>query len=93
METRIPDTISLANINAEVDTALDTTIAEQAQGIPPVTPTLREAISYLYMNWRNDSKATSTERNMANDAGTKIAKATQADDGTTYNQGKMGSGA
>lgn len=83
--------------NGQVDSravAVETgAIAEMSQGIPPATPTVTQALMYLYMALRNASKATATERSIENDAGTKIAKATMSDNGTTFDQGKLGSGA
>lgn len=147
LETRVPDTISLANINAEVDTALNTaipggptansinqrvlaiddltqaggsgdlaamltdtsttlddlvddlesripaTFSENSQGLPPITPTLVEAIMYLYMNWRNASTTTATVRSTKNNAGTTICDATMSDNSTTFDQGIMTTGA
>jgi len=85
--------LSVANVNAEISDVLKTdTIAEMPQQAPPTNPTLEEAIMYLFMAWRNNSRSTSTERSIENNAGTKIAKATQSDDGTLYSQGKMISG-
>ena len=68
------------------------TIAEEAQGLPPATPTLPQAIMYIYMTWRNNSQSTSTERKILNDAETVIAKGTMSDDGVSFKQGKLGSG-
>jgi len=47
----------------------------------------------LYMAFRNASKATATLRQILDDAGTVIAKATMSDDTTTFDQGKLISGA
>ena len=69
------------------------TIAEMAQGVPPATPTFREAIMYLYMRLRNKLTVTTSELAIYNDAGTKIAKKAVTDDGTTYTEAEMISGA
>jgi len=69
------------------------TISEMAQGIPPSTPTFREAIMYLYMRLRNKLTVTTSELAVYNDAGTKIAKKAVSDDGTTYTEAEMISGA
>jgi hypothetical protein len=75
-------------------TALPTaTLAELAQGIPPTTPTLSEAIMLLYMKLRNQSLTTASELGIYNDAGTKITKAALSDDGSTFTKGKLASGA
>lgn len=94
--TKIPDTISLANINAEVDTALDTTIAELSQGVPTATPTVRTALMLLYMALRNklDVATSATDTlEIHNDAGTRITQKLLTDDGSDYSEAKMTSGA
>lgn len=68
-------------------------MAEMAQGIPPATPTLQEAMVYIYMTWRNNSQATSSERRTLDDKDEVISKAPMTDDGTTFSQGQMVSGA
>ena len=49
--------------------------------------------SYLYMRLRNKLTVTSSELAIYNDAGTKIAKKTVSDDGSTYTEAEMISGA
>lgn len=84
-------------VNAEVDTALDTTIAELSQGIPATTPTVRTALMLLYMALRNKLDVNTTASpdvlEVHNDAGTIIAKKNLTDDGTDYSEAKMASGA
>lgn len=65
---------------------------EPAATIPPSNPSMKQMAMYAYMNWRNDNEATATERRLKNNAGTVIAKATMADDATTFNQGEMVAG-
>lgn len=82
-----------AQVNTEVNDVLAVdTQTEEAQGLPPLTPTLKQILMYLYMVLRNDSASTATERRIKNDAGTVIAKGTMADDGTTFTQGKLATG-
>jgi len=92
--TKIPNTISLANINAEMDTALRTTTdGEPAQGTPGATISLEEKISWLYKAWRNRTPATATQYNLHNDDTSTIdTKATLADDATTASRTEMVSG-
>lgn len=93
---KIPDTLSLANINAEVDTALDTAISELAQGAPTATPSVRTGIMLGYMALRNklDVATVATDTlELHNDAGTRIAQKLLTDDGTDYSEAKMTSGA
>jgi len=82
------------SVNAEVVDALGTdTIAELSQGIPATTPTIKTALMLIYMTLRNQFTTKSDELGVFNDAGTKIAKKGLSDDGTTYTEGKMASGA
>jgi len=76
-----------------IDAVLADTIAELPQGQPPKNPTPLQALMLLYMALRNASKATATLRQILDDAGTVIAKAPMSDDTTTFDQGKLISGA
>jgi uncharacterized phage infection (PIP) family protein YhgE len=87
-------------INGVVDTILvdtkslnDDAISELSQAVPTATPTVRTALMLLYMLARNKLTTTSSELGVYNDAGTKISKKTLSDDGTTYTETKMVSGA
>jgi len=93
-DTKIPDTISLAAINAEVDTALTTTTyAEPAQGTPGATISIEEKISYIYKFLRNRVTSTSTTISVFNDdAATVDHKSTHSDDATTYDRGEFTTG-
>ena len=86
--------LSAAQVNAEVVDALGTDIiSELAQGIPAATPTIKTALMLLYMALRNQLTVTSSELGIYDDAATKIAKKALSDDGTTYTEGEMASGA
>ena len=93
-DTKIPDTISLANINAEVVDVINTdTYAEPGQGAPAATATLAAKINYLYKAWRNKSTQTSTTYSLFDDAGSTVdQKATVSDDGTTATKGEVATG-
>ena len=86
---------ALAQINDQVADVLKTdTIAEMAQGAPPVNPTIEEAINYLYRKFRNKQETTATEDAIYNDAGdAKLIKSTISDDTVTFTKGEYGSGA
>ena len=87
---------ALASINAEVDTALDTTVAELSQGVPTATPTMRTGMMLMYMTLRNklDVATVATDTlEIHNDAGTRITQKLLTDDGTDYSEAKMTSGA
>lgn len=80
------------DVNAEVADVIKTdTIAEQAQGVPPATPTLEQAAGYLYMALRNEITVDASDKTFANDAGTVIHKKALSDDGT-YTEAKSVSG-
>ncbi len=62
-------------INAEVvDVMTVDTIAEMAQQAPPATPTVEEAVMYMYMSLRNLVSITATIKTFSNSAGTVIWK-------------------
>ena len=93
--TKIPNTLSLANINAEVDTALDTVISELGVAAPTATPTVRTALMLMYMMLRNklDVQTSVTDAiEVHNDAGTLICKKLITDDGSDYSEAEMTSG-
>lgn len=56
----------------------------------PAEPTVAEALMLLYMWLRNNTQDTSSERRILNDAGTEVLDAAMSDDGTTFQQGKLG---
>ncbi len=83
--TRVPDTISLANINAEVLDVHDTdTVTLPGQVAPPLAPTEREMLSWIYKVMRNRTDQTSSLWQLyADNESTVDAKATVSDDATT----------
>lgn len=74
-----------AEVNAEVLDVMNTdTITLPGQTAPPLAPTHRQAIAWLYKVLRNRKTQTATEWNLlADDESTVDAKATVSDDGTT----------
>jgi hypothetical protein len=93
-DTKIPDTISLANINAEVVDTLNTdTYAEPAQGAPGATISLAQKIGFMYKFMRNRVTSTSSAINVFNDDATTVDhKATFSDDTTTADRTEFISG-
>src|SRR3990167_6937188 len=87
--------VTMAAINAEVVDALNTdTYAEPAQGAPAATASLVSKLGYLYKAWRNKSTQTATQYTLyADDTTTTDQKSTDADDGTTFTKGEVGTGA
>lgn len=84
-DTKIPDTISLANINGEVVDVLKTdTVTLPGQVAPPLAPTMEEILGHLYKAYRNRKTQTATQWSlMADDESTVDQKSTVSDDGTT----------
>lgn len=83
-----------ASVNAEVVDALNVdTYAEQAQGTPPATATLRAMLQWLYMAWRNKSTQSSSQYSLyADDTTTIVAKAAVSDDGSTLTSAEKATG-
>jgi len=84
--------ISTANVLTQVNTALDTTIAELGVAAPAVTPTLRTGLMLLYMLTRNklDVQTSGTDAlEVHNDAGTEITSKLITDAGGDYSEAKM----
>lgn len=81
LETRIPDVISLANINSEVVDVMNVdTITLPGQEAPPLTPTHRQAVAWLYKVFRNRTEMDATEfRLYADNESTVDAKAVVSD--------------
>ena len=81
------------DVNTEVaDVIKVDTMPENAQGIPAATPTMEDAIMYLYMALRNAITVTNTSKNFTNDAGTILWKKAISDDGSTYTEAEGASG-
>jgi len=87
--------LSAAEVNAEVVDALNTdTYAEPGQGSPGATISIAAKIGYLYKAWRNRTTQTATEYALYADNGTtKDHEAAVSDDGTTFERGKVTTGA
>ncbi len=84
--TKIPNTISLANINAEVDTALGTTTYAEPTGVPPSTDSLSDKIGFIYMALRNKILVSASKKQFHDDAGNVEWEKDLADDGTDYTE-------
>lgn len=79
-----------AQVNTEVSDVLKTdTVAEQSAAKPTATPTLEQALGYLYMAWRNKATSTSSELKYHNDAGSVLCKSALSDDGTTFTRDEL----
>lgn len=84
-----------AEVESEVNDAIDTAISELGVGAPTATPTIRTGMMLMYMALRNKT-VTQTSGTDAlevyNDAGTIIAKKLLTDDGSDYTAAEMVSG-
>ena len=80
--------ISAAQVNTEVADVLKTdVITLPGQTAPPATPTMEQAIAYLYKFLRNKKTATNSTITVFNDAGTVADHTTTiSDNGTTYTE-------
>lgn len=77
--------ISIADVNTQVLDVMNTdTITLPGQEAPPLTPTHRQAIAWLYKVFRNRKTQTATQWSLLADNETTVdAKATVSDDATT----------
>ncbi len=82
------------DVNTEVDTALGTTTyAEPGQGAPGATISLAAKIGYLYKNFRNRKRQSSSTWELYNDDATTVdQKATVSDDGTNAEKTEIATG-
>jgi hypothetical protein len=76
--------ISAADVNAQVVDVLKTDTVAELAGVPSATPTLEDAIMWMYMMSRNLRTTTATVDTVTNDAGTGIATSAVSDDATTF---------
>lgn len=84
---------ALADIATEISDALRTdTIPELAQGQPPATPTVVQAVMMLYMAMRNELTTDASSKKVRNNAGTVVFKKALSDNGTVYTEEKAVTG-
>lgn len=83
-----------AEVNAQVSDVLKTdTISEMSQGAPPGSPTIEQAVNYLYKAWRNKNMTDSSTIEVYDDAGTTVLfKSSISDDGTDFTKGEYVTG-
>ena len=82
----------MAEIEAEVNDALDTAIAELGVAAPTATPTMRTGLMLMYMALRNKLVVQTSGTDaleIYNNAGTKIAAKLLTDDGSDYTEAEM----
>lgn len=56
---------------------------------PAASPTLAQAVAFLYMLERNKLTVSSTQRKLHNDAGTVVSQQALSDNGTTFERGEF----
>lgn len=79
----------LAEVNAEVDTALSTTTYAEPGAIPAATASIADKISFVCATARNKITQTATTSTLRNDADSgNIGTSTVSDDGTTATRGE-----
>ena len=81
-----------AEVESEVNDAIDTAISELGVAAPTATPTLRTGMMLVYMALRNKLVVQTSGTDaieIYNDAGTKIAAKTITDDGSDYTEDEM----
>lgn len=83
--TKIPDILSLANINTEVDRALNvTTYGELGTGAPALTESMQYKLSFIYKMVRNRKVSTAILFTLFNDGGVDEGqRSTLSDDDVT----------
>lgn len=82
-----------AEVQSEVQDALDAAVAEPGQGAPAANASLATKISYIFKAWRNRSTQTASQYSLYNDDAVTIdTKATFSDDGTTADRGEVATG-
>lgn len=75
------------------DLFTDSGLTLPGQVAPSNTPTLAEALGFIYKAWRNKKEQTSGTFKLYDDAGTTVdQKSTTSDDGTTFTAGEIGAG-
>lgn len=77
-------TSALASILTQVRTGLTSDTIPELTGVPAASPTLAQAMMFMYMSLRNRHLATGVNEKICNAAATIIGTASVSDDGTTY---------
>lgn len=80
--------VTVGSGGATVEQLLAGQLAE-LNGVPSASPSLAEAIMFLYMGLRNKMTSTAERVTVHNDAGSPVGSSPTSDDGTTFTRGKM----
>lgn len=73
-----------ADATAEVAAAVLAGTVTEISAVPAASPTLAEALAFLYMGLRNKLTCTASQEQIHNGAGAVVATAALSDDGTTF---------
>lgn len=77
-------TSAAASVKTQIDASLGSDTINELSGVPASTPTLKQAIQFLFMALRNKRTSTATTVAVYNASGSSIASAPQSDNGSTY---------
>lgn len=81
---------ALAEIKATTVAALNTDTYAELSSLPGASPTIKQAIMFMYMMARNKMTTTSTQRKLfLDDGSTVLGTWAVSDDGTTFTQGEV----
>jgi hypothetical protein len=75
-----------ASVKTQVDASLGTDAMPELSAVPAATPSLKSAIMFLLMAFRNKRTSTATTISVYNSSGAAITSAPQSDNGTTYDK-------
>ena len=79
-----------ATITDVAEEVRDTALAAPEAGAPSATPTLGEALAWIFTAWRNKVETTATSYTLyADDGTTPLVESTNSDDDTTYTKGEL----
>lgn len=81
------------DIDSDQTDVLTLARSENAQGVPPATPTLTQLLMYLYAALVNKGTETNSLATIYNSSDVALCKAAVSDDGTTFTKVKMVTGA
>lgn len=87
--TKLPDVLSLANINGEVVDVLFVDVVAELIAITPTTTTIAKMLQLLHMALRNQTTTSTSETKIRNNAGTVIATAPVSDVSNLYTKDKF----
>jgi len=73
-----------ASVKTQIDASLGTDVILELSGVPSSTPTLKTAVMFLYMAFRNKRTSSATTIGVYNASGGLITTAPQSDNGTVY---------